>query len=1105
MTIQSIARLQLASILAKEFSTSSRNRGDEYFRLHRVKIRTGSSAELSALVQGSEPYEVLLKLSGSKLAISCGCPYFLDQGQNCKHLWAAILAADEQGHLSDATAANGTTLNREESIDQASSGLFPAPIRIIRAHQAAPAIKPPPLPPPPAWKTQLGRIAKVAASYRKEVSPWPAEKEIIYVLDVAASQAAGNVALTIATRERKKDGRGTTIPRPYPIHRSRIAALPLAEDRELLTMLLGGDRYSSFGYLDSYDRGPTTFSLPSVTAQTILPRAVRTGRLFLPYEKGETDKSPLRWDDGEPWRFVLQIRGSEMEGWHLTGGFRRGEQRMAINEPLLATPGGFLFTREWVAPLAEDETFPWIADLRNSKPMVISEEQREEFFSSLLCSPALPILDLPEQLQYEEVTLSPRTCLKISQPEFSYKKDGMRAELSFEYEGRPMPEHALAGGIYEASTRRFIRRNVAVERAASAQLSELGLRLADADWGKDPAWKLTPSKLPSVVRALAESGWHVVAEGKVFRQPGQTSASVSSSVDWFELHGAVVYGSTTAQLPQLLAALKRGETMVTLGDGSYGLLPEEWLDRFGHVAAMGEVEGDHIRFRPSQAGVLDALLATQPSVDCDEAFRHVRKELARFQSISPAAQPAGFQGSLREYQREGLGWMHFLRQFSFGGCLADDMGVGKTAQVLALLETRRELRAKGEIDAPSLAVVPKSLIFNWKQEVQRFTPQIRVLDYTGSGRSKDDLTSCDLILTTYGTLRRDAVRFKDQVFDYVILDEAQAVKNARTESAKAVRLLRGNHRLALSGTPVENHLGELWSLLEFLNPGMLGGSAVFQLSGGAMRNPSDAARELLARALRPFLLRRTKEQVATELPAKIEQTIYCEMESRQRTLYNELRDHYRASLLRKIGADGIAKSKIQVLEALLRLRQAACHPGLIDRKLAQDPSAKLDVLIEQLRAVLDEGHKALVFSQFTSLLAILRASLEADNIEYEYLDGKTGDREARVERFQKDPECRLFLISLKAGGVGLNLTAADYVFILDPWWNPAVEAQAVDRTHRIGQARQVFAYRLIARDTVEEKVMQLQETKRNLADAIIGAENSLIRDLRPEDIELLLS
>jgi SWIM zinc finger len=450
VTIQSIPRLQLASIFAKEFSTSSRNRGDEYFRLHRVKIRTGSSAELSALVQGTEPYEVLLKLSENKLAISCGCPYFLDQGQTCKHLWAAILAADEQGHLGDATAANGTTLNRDESIDQASSGLFPTPIRIIRAGQAAPAIKPPPPPrppPPPAWKAQLSRIAKVAASYRTEVSPWPAEKEIVYLLDVVASQAAGNVALTIATRERKKDGRGTTIPRPYPIHRSRIAALPHAEDRELLTILMGGDRYSSYGYLDSYDRSPTTFSLPSVTAQTILPKAVRTGRLLL-YEKDENDKAPLRWDDGEPWRFVLEIRGSEMEGWQLRGGFRRGEERMGINEPLLAIPGGFLFTRERVAPLAEDETFPWIADLRNNKPMVISEEQREEFLSSLLCSPALPMLDLPEQLQYEEVTLSPRKCLKISQPGFSYKKDGMRAELSFEYEGHPVPEHALAGGIY---------------------------------------------------------------------------------------------------------------------------------------------------------------------------------------------------------------------------------------------------------------------------------------------------------------------------------------------------------------------------------------------------------------------------------------------------------------------------------------------------------------------------------------------------------------------------------------------------------------------------------------------------------------------------------
>jgi SNF2 family DNA or RNA helicase len=286
---------------------------------------------------------------------------------------------------------------------------------------------------------------------------------------------------------------------------------------------------------------------------------------------------------------------------------------------------------------------------------------------------------------------------------------------------------------------------------------------------------------------------------------------------------------------------------------------------------------------------------------------------------------------------------------------------------------------------------------------------------------------------------------------------------------------------------------------------MLGAASAFKMAGGPARNPDEETRKLLAGALRPFILRRTKEQVARELPAKNEQTVFCEMEPAQRKLYNELLQHYRTSLLKRVESEGIAKSKIQVLEALLRLRQAACHPGLLDPKRTGDSSAKLEMLLEQLTEVLAEGHKALVFSQFTSLLAIVRQTLDARSITYEYLDGKTQDRQARVERFQNDPDCRLFLISLKAGGLGLNLTAAEYVFLLDPWWNPAVEAQAVDRAHRIGQTRQVFAYRLIARDTIEEKVMKLQETKRDLAAAIIGADNSLIRNLQREDLEILLS
>ena len=335
----------------------------------------------------------------------------------------------------------------------------------------------------------------------------------------------------------------------------------------------------------------------------------------------------------------------------------------------------------------------------------------------------------------------------------------------------------------------------------------------------------------------------------------------------------------------------------------------------------------------------------------------------------------------------------------------------------------------------------------------------------------------------------------------MVLDEAQSIKNAASQAAKACRLLKARHRLALTGTPVENHIGELWSIFEFLNPGQLGSAARLRRFLADGRGSSD----LVARAVRPYLLRRTKAEVLSDLPEKTEQTLFVELGEEQRKAYDELRHHFRAELSGRIGRLGIGRSRIAVLEALLRLRQTACHPGLVDPARIDDPSAKLDTLLEQLDEVIDEGHKVLVFSQFTSFLAILRRKLDARSLPYEYLDGRTTDRQARVARFQEDPDCRLFLVSLKAGGQGLNLTAADYIYILDPWWNPAVEAQAVDRAHRIGQTRRVFAYRLIARDTVEEKILALQDKKRELAESIVRADAGVIGNLSPEDVELLLS
>jgi SNF2 family DNA or RNA helicase len=391
-------------------------------------------------------------------------------------------------------------------------------------------------------------------------------------------------------------------------------------------------------------------------------------------------------------------------------------------------------------------------------------------------------------------------------------------------------------------------------------------------------------------------------------------------------------------------------------------------------------------------------------------------------------------------------------------------------------------------------------LFNWLAEAARFTPELTLLDYTGTARNRRAIANHDVTLTTYGIVRRDITALSKIEFGAIVLDESQAIKNAASDSAKAVRLLQGRHHLAMTGTPIENHLGEIWSLFEFLNPGLLGPQSNWKIGA----NLDTEMRESLRRALRPLILRRTKKQVASDLPERTEQVLYCELEPDQRKVYNALLAQVRKDLDAKIASSGLAKSKLHVLEALLRLRQAACHPKLLVEK-SDAPSAKFDLLLEQLEEIVDEGHKALVFSQFTSLLALLQPELDQRKIAFEYLDGQTRDRKERVERFQAEDGPPLFLLSLKAGGIGLNLTAADYVYLLDPWWNPAVEAQAIDRTHRIGQSRPIFAYRLVAKNTIEERILELQQSKRDLAEAILSADNALIASLKREDLDFLLS
>jgi superfamily II DNA or RNA helicase len=1103
--------MKLTSALEHDFDHGTRSRGASYFRTGAVRIERASDSAVNAWVQGSRLYEVEIRWDSAEgLSLRCACPYF-GSGGPCKHLWATVLAAEAKGHLSAASIRGFIPV----AYDFRSQGGFSEPEEkpgyfTPERHPRLPA--PPAIPPPPqlpAWRQRLNEITP-ASTHRLE--SWPSTRELLYVVDVPSSINRGGLVIKLLAREPRKGGGWKKNAAPRLV-RALVPLLPDPLDRQIMGLLTGAA--SDYGWISSswHETLAVSYRVQHALAATVMPLIAGSGRAMLQLTAyADEELLPLTWEDAEPWRFELRLiragKRSAISGW-----LRRGDEEMELSVPALVTEGGLVFTRERVSRLQEAAPFEWISYLRHAGRIEAADTDAEQLLAAVLEHPLAVRVEVPEELRYQEVSSVPRPCLTVRAVKPNpWEAERLVAQLWFDYDGRRVGPAAEARGLYDPAARSLLVRDREAEQAAHEHLRSLGVT-SPAYVGREgeAGWQMAPKKLPAVVRACLEAGWHIEAEGKTFRRPGAVRVEVSSGVDWFELHGEVDYGETRAQLPALLAAVRRGDSMVRLDDGTYGLLPEEWLNRYGALAGLGTAGADHVRFRRNQAGLLDALLASQPEASCDAAFARIRDELGSFQGIHAAEQPAGFVGQLRDYQREGVGWMDFLRRFGFGGCLADDMGVGKTAQVLALLDSRRALReasnggAEPAVCGPSLVVVPKSLVFNWKQEAARFTPQLRVLDHTGLTRNVRNFASYDLILTTYGTVRRDALEFKDLEFDYIVLDEAQAIKNAGTDSAKAVRLLRGRQRLALSGTPVENHLGELWSLFEFLNPGMLGSASVFQLTGGAARNPSEETRQLLAHALRPFILRRTKDQVARELPAKSEQTIFCELEAPQRKLYNELRAHYRSSLMGAIESQGLAKSKIQVLEALLRLRQAACHPGLLDPKRLDDPSAKLDLLMEHLTDVVEEGHKALVFSQFTSLLAIVRRRLDAAGIVYEYLDGATRDRQQCVERFQNDASCPLFLISLKAGGLGLNLTAAEYVFLLDPWWNPAVEAQAVDRAHRIGQTRQVFAYRLIARDTVEEKVLELQNTKRALAAAIISADNSPLRNMKREDIELLLS
>jgi superfamily II DNA or RNA helicase len=664
-----------------------------------------------------------------------------------------------------------------------------------------------------------------------------------------------------------------------------------------------------------------------------------------------------------------------------------------------------------------------------------------------------------------------------------------------------------------------IRCDIAAQQEATNSLRALGLKADEDGMGFVARGDDAIQFWTEAVGSLPED-WDLfipddLVDVQVRSNALQANARVSSGVDWLSLRLSFESEGIAVTQEELARCLAEGRRYVRLQDGSFAKIDAEKVKavllRQAEILATGGGQGSRLPL--SQAGRIQELLEQVGKANVTADAKDLFGKLQHIEEIKVVKKPRNLKAQLRPYQEQGYQWLSFLHEIGSGGILADDMGLGKTVQTIALLlsvksAVEKDAKADGKKKFKALIIAPTSVVTNWERELDKFAPSLSHIVWHGADRKErsDELDDADIVITSYALLRRDEEMLAKLDLRYAILDEAQNIKNPLSATARAAKRLKADRRLALTGTPIENRLSEIWSIFDFVSPGLLGPLEKFEeryarpIDGGDQK----AAKRLRA-TIHPFILRRTKSEVAKDLPEKIETDQFCELTGEQASLYAAVFKEVRAQVMGEVERQGMAKSHIQILAGLTRLRQAACDPRLLGlpREFGDEDSGKLVALRELIQTSVAGGHRVLVFSQFVSMLTLIRRALEEDGVAYEYLDGGTKDRHARVESFQREDGPPIFLISLKAGGAGLNLTAADTVIHFDPWWNPAVEDQATDRAHRIGQTKVVTTYRLIAKGTIEEKILELGGKKRELVGAVLSEDIGGAKKLTKNDLEEL--